>query len=309
MLRRDRGCQWRPAPRLYPGADNPNWLSESFSHHAEAMRSSNLNEEVRMKRKGMAVWKGGLVDGQGGLSTESGGPEGDAVFLPHAFRPGRRHQPRGTHRGGARGLLLDGAGESVDGCRHDARGYPDHGDGKPRQDRQGICDHRGSSGCRGDRPGQASATAFQTQAATAKAGCLVSRILSYRSRWTPGGKTRASDTWRSISAAAGARSGPGRRMPPHGPPRGRRRRPRPRSVPAPCTKIIGHTTAVRDYTSANDTGDRANGRAAASTGRTPRRPQAVENRTSRNTFDLAFPRFAKSGVYRRRRRRFPGSTR
>ena len=61
-----------------------------------------------MKRKASAVWSGDLKTGKGSISTESGTLKANAILVQHALRERRRHEPRGTHRGGARGLFLDG---------------------------------------------------------------------------------------------------------------------------------------------------------------------------------------------------------
>ena len=63
-----------------------------------------------MQRKASALWQGGLKDGKGSLSTDSGVLEqADAILLQHSLRKRRRHQPRGTPRRGPRRLFHHGA--------------------------------------------------------------------------------------------------------------------------------------------------------------------------------------------------------
>jgi lipoyl-dependent peroxiredoxin len=152
-------------------------LGRIISPIKRAMRSSNLNEEVRMKRKGMAAWKGGLVDGQGGLSTESG----VLKETPYSFRT-RFDQGVGTNpeeliaaaHAGCFSMALANqlatAGMRPQSIRTTATVSLDKTD-------KGFAITGVHLDVVATVPG-VPAAAFQEQATTAKAGCLVSQILN-----------------------------------------------------------------------------------------------------------------------------------
>ena len=64
-----------------------------------------------MKNSGSAVWKGGLKDGKGAISTQSGALEGISLRLRQPLRGQARHQPRRADRRRACRLLHHGAVE------------------------------------------------------------------------------------------------------------------------------------------------------------------------------------------------------
>ena len=74
-----------------------------------------------MKRSASAVWKGGLQDGKGTVSTESGVLSGVPYNFKMRFENEKGTNPGGTRGGGPCRLLLHGAVENSGRCRDDTR--------------------------------------------------------------------------------------------------------------------------------------------------------------------------------------------
>jgi hypothetical protein len=64
---------------------------------------------MKINRHGSAVWRGGLKDGKGSISTESGALKGYPYGFRQPLRRCARHQSGGADRGCARRLLHDGS--------------------------------------------------------------------------------------------------------------------------------------------------------------------------------------------------------
>ena len=66
-----------------------------------------------MKRTASAVWKGGLKDGKGSISTESGVLSDTPIFLLDSLRGRQRNESRGVDRGGSCWMFQHGTVGSV----------------------------------------------------------------------------------------------------------------------------------------------------------------------------------------------------
>ena len=95
-----------------------------------------------MKRSASAVWKGGLKDGKGTVSTESGVLSGTPYKFSNRFENEKGTNPGGAHRRGARRLFLDGAVALHGQRRVDAGKHRDHGGRDLRQRRRRLDHHR-----------------------------------------------------------------------------------------------------------------------------------------------------------------------
>ena len=81
-----------------------------------------------MKRTATAEWRGGLQDGAGTLTTQSGVLKGDRLFVQDVIRGRHRNQPRRAAGGCARGMLHHGAVDDPGPGRAESRQAANHRD-------------------------------------------------------------------------------------------------------------------------------------------------------------------------------------
>ena len=130
-----------------------------------------------MKRKASAVWKGGLKDGKGAISTDSGVLDSTQYSFGTRFEEGKGTNPEeliAAAHAGCFSMALSGqlgnAGMTADEISTTAH---DHA----RKDRRRLHGDVVASGRERQDPG-ADAKAFETAANNAKAGCPISRLLN-----------------------------------------------------------------------------------------------------------------------------------
>ena len=132
---------------------------------------------MKIKRRGSAAWQGGLKDGKGTLSTESGG---NIAAYPYGFASrfeGVRQQPGRTAGGRPRRLFHHGVVE------HSRRSEP-HGrkDGDirrshARETRERLHDYGIASDAQTLKFRAQDQATFEQLAAKAKANCPVSKLF------------------------------------------------------------------------------------------------------------------------------------
>ena len=132
----------------------------------------------RMKRSASAVWKGGLKDGKGTVSTESGVLSSVPYNFSNAVRERERHQPRGADRRRARRLFLDGAVAVPRQRRHDGGEHRHHGDRHPREQVDGGFAVTSSHLETTVKIPNADRPRFKKAAEAAKSGCPISKLLN-----------------------------------------------------------------------------------------------------------------------------------
>ena len=130
-----------------------------------------------MKRKGSAVWQGGLKDGKGTVSTDSGVLSNTQYSFSTRFEDGKGTNPEeliaAAHAGCfsmALSAQLGNAGMTAEQIQTTATVSLDKGDG-------GFAITAVHLDVRAKIPG-ADKQAFETAAANAKAGCPVSKVLN-----------------------------------------------------------------------------------------------------------------------------------
>ena len=130
-----------------------------------------------MKRKGSAVWKGGIKDGRGTVSTESGVLSNTPYSFSSRFEEGRGTNPEeliaAAHAGCfsmALSLILGAAGLTAESINTTAAVTIEKVDA-------GFTITAVHLDVRAKVPG-ADKQAFETAANNAKAGCPVSRLLN-----------------------------------------------------------------------------------------------------------------------------------
>jgi osmotically inducible protein OsmC len=130
-----------------------------------------------MKRKGSAVWQGGLKDGKGSVSTDSGVLSNTQYSFSTRFEDGKGTNPEeliaAAHAGCfsmALSAQLGNAGMTAEQIQTTATVSLDKTDG-------GFAITAVHLDVRAKIPG-ADKQAFETAAANAKAGCPVSKVLN-----------------------------------------------------------------------------------------------------------------------------------
>ena len=130
-----------------------------------------------MKRKGSAVWQGGLKDGKGTVSTDSGVLSNTQYSFSTRFEDGKGTNPEeliaAAHAGCfsmALSAQLGNAGMTAEQIQTTATVSLDKGDG-------GFAITAVHLDVRAKIPG-ADKQAFETAAGNAKAGCPVSKVLN-----------------------------------------------------------------------------------------------------------------------------------
>ncbi len=130
-----------------------------------------------MKKTASAVWQGGLKDGKGTLSTESGALKDNPYGFNTRFEGAPGTNPEeligAAHAGCfsmALSMMLGEAGLTAERYRDPRRGHP-------RQAVRRFRHHCRAPGAQGARAG-ADAQTFEQIANKAKAGCPVSKVLN-----------------------------------------------------------------------------------------------------------------------------------
>ena len=130
-----------------------------------------------MKRKASAVWKGGLKDGKGAISTDSGVLANTQYSFGTRFEEGKGTNPEeliAAAHAGCFSMALSGQLGNAGMTAEQISTIGDHYAGK---DGCRLHGHLGPFGRHRKNPG-ADAKAFETAANNAKAGCPISRLLN-----------------------------------------------------------------------------------------------------------------------------------
>jgi len=98
-----------------------------------------------MQRTASAVWRGGLKDGKGTISSQSGVLKDTQYSFSTRFENGIGTNPEELIAAGARGVLHDGAERAAGGGESEAGFTGDDGGREVREDGGRIRDHDDSS--------------------------------------------------------------------------------------------------------------------------------------------------------------------
>ena len=131
---------------------------------------------VKINRTASAAWSGGLKDGKGSISTESGALKAYPYGFAARFEGQKRHQSRGASRRRPRRVLHHGA--VADPARGQAHRDTDGDDreGHARAGRGGFAITAVHLTLKAKIPGADQET-FEELANKAKAGCPVSKVI------------------------------------------------------------------------------------------------------------------------------------